>query len=380
MKVEIPANDIASSLPLSSVLSYLKTDGWRQVGPWGDRAVIYAKEAGGREWQVLIPLGDSLSDYGEVMERLVTVLAQAEERSELDVFTDLSNTSSDIIRLASTNGFSSDAMSLTVSSELYRQARDLLSNAARAAEQPKASYAGRFSGDVSEYLDTVIPAINHKTGYSLTLQSPVPPGLNRQNGLYPDIEDSFSRKSVATLAAALEQTEKLIERTVFEDSTPDDYDVAISAGISTNLCENVASLARSSHGIEISIRWAPIRPTEPVNRPFRFTQHSAEVLEVIAKDMRRKQPSFDESIIAHVWKLERDPKQFNGKAVISANWQRRLTPMSVQFDRSSYKSVIDAFQNQSPISLQGDVYSSGRRIELRNPRNLKVHSDSLQVA
>ena len=380
MKIEIPSRDITSSLSLLSVLSYLKSDGWYKLGPWGDLAVIYAKEIGGREWQVLLPLGDSLSDYADVMERLVSVLSQAEERSELEVFTDLANISSDVIRLASTNGFSATAMSLTASSELYRDARDLLANAARATEQPKASYAGRFSGDVSEYLNTVVPVAGHRSGHSLTLQSPVPPSLSGQIGFDTNNQDSFSRKTVATLATALKETGKLIERTFFEDSTPDDYDEAISVGVSTNLCENVASLARSAHGIEIAIRWAPINPAKPINLPFRFTQHSAEVLREVARDMRRKQPSYDEQITAYVWKLEREPRKFDGKAVIIADWQRRPTQMNVKFDRSAYQSVVDAFSDQSRISLQGDIHPSSRRFELRNPRNLKVHADHSQAA
>lgn len=380
MKIDIPAHEIASSLPLRSVLSYLRSDGWRKVGPWGDLAVIYAKDIGGRECQVLLPLGDSLSDYADVMERLVTVLAEVQERSEIEVFADLSSTSADLIRLASTNGFSATPMSLPASSELYSHARDLLANAARAAEQPKASYAGRFSGNVNEYLDTVVPAVHHQTGHSLTLQSPVPMGITPEIGFDTGNEASFSRKSVATLASALEEAGRLIERAVFAESAPDDYDSAISAGVSTNLCDNVASLARSSHGIEISIRWAPIRPAKPLDRPFRFTPRSAEVLQDVANDIRRKQPSYDVQVTGYVWKLARGPRDFDGEAVIMANWQRRPSPMRVIFERPAYRDVVRAFSNQSTISLQGDVHPSGRSFELQNPRNLKVHADHTQSA
>ena len=305
MKLEIPTREIASSLPLWSVESYLKSRGWSHQGFWGPNATIHAVEQGGQNYEVLVPLRDTLSDYADVMERLISMLAEVETRSEFDVFVDLANTGSDVVRLASTNGFGPSAMSLSASSDLYRGARDLLANAARSAEQPRASYAGRFSGDVVEYLDTVIPVVNHQSGHSLTLQSPVPPSLSQRNGIEADNDESFARKTVSTLATALQHTDALIEQMYFEKSTPSGYDEAISAGVSANLCENIASLARTGHGIEIGIHWASTRPASPLKHPFRFTQHSVEMLQEVSKDIRRKRPSYDERITAQVLQLER---------------------------------------------------------------------------
>ena len=288
MKLEIPTRGITSSLPLRSVELYLESRGWSQQGFWGPNAAIHALEQDGRHYEVLVPLRDTLSDYAEVMERLISMLAEVEGRSEFDVFVDLTNTGSDVIRLASANGFSGDAMSLSMTTELYQGARNLLANAARSVQKPKASYTGRFSREVVEYLETIVPAVNSQSRYSLTLQSPVPSYPGYPNGSKSDNGESFARKTVNTLASSLHHASRFIDLMDSDGSISIDYDEAISAGLSSNLCENVASLVRIGHGIDIGISWAQSQPNAPPNQQFLFAQRTAVALTAVSRDLRRR--------------------------------------------------------------------------------------------
>ena len=89
MKVQIQDRDALSSLTTSNLRSYLQSRGWADAGPWGERATLHVKEYGGRDWEILIPLRDTIADYAEVMAEAVAVLATVEERSQLDVYYDL---------------------------------------------------------------------------------------------------------------------------------------------------------------------------------------------------------------------------------------------------------------------------------------------------
>ena len=376
MKLQILNEDVVTSVPLWSVESYLKFRGWKHQGYWGGNAAIHEIHKDGRNWELLVPLRDTVSDYSEVMERLISVVAQVESRVEYEVYVDLKSTGSDVVRLASTNGFGSDGMSLASSSGLYGDARDLFASAARAAERPQASYVGRFSGGITEYLDSVTPVVNGQSGHVLTLQSPVPPNFGSQIGLDNQVDESFPRRATMTLASALERTASLIEYVHTQQKLPENYDADIAAGFSANLCDNVASLAKAGHGIDISILWAPTRPAEPLKRPFRFSQHSIDFLQEVANDIRRKQPTYDVRVIAHVFRLERDPNQFDGQAMLVTVWENRLAHMNVKFDPPAYDEVIKAFQDRSRISVQGDVHPVGRSFELLNPRNLTVQTST----
>lgn len=50
----------------------------------------------------------------------------------------------------------------------------------------------------------------------------------------------------------------------------------------------------------------------------------------------------------------------------------RLIRLKVEFDRSVYDTVIQAFREHSWIRLDGDIHPAGTGHELRNPRNVSL--------
>ena len=76
MLVQIQDQTALSSLSILSLRSYLTSRGWKSEGTWGSRpAVVYAKEHGGRSWEILVPTRDTIADYAESMAETVEVLA-----------------------------------------------------------------------------------------------------------------------------------------------------------------------------------------------------------------------------------------------------------------------------------------------------------------
>ena len=105
MKVEISDRDALESLTAAGLRAYLEANGWSDAGHWGERPiVIYSKEHDARKWEVLVTLRDTASDYAESMAWAVTTLADAEERSQLDVFGELTNWSIDRAQPANHRG------------------------------------------------------------------------------------------------------------------------------------------------------------------------------------------------------------------------------------------------------------------------------------
>lgn len=105
MKVQIRDRDALESLTTANLRTYLEGHGWADAGRWGERpVVIYSKEQDGRKWEVLVPLRDTASDYAESMAWAVTTLAEAEDRSQLDVFYDLAGTGNEATAQANHKG------------------------------------------------------------------------------------------------------------------------------------------------------------------------------------------------------------------------------------------------------------------------------------
>ena len=372
MLVQIRDRAALSSLSIVSLRSYLKSHGWRDEGALGKRpAAIYTKEHGGRSWEMLVPLRDTIADYAESMAESVAVLADAEERSQLDVFRDLSSTGADVIRIRSATEEVKESISLRQGAGMYNDAYTMLLSAARAVEKPQAAYRGNMSSDVAEYLDSVQSLPGYHEGYALTLHSPVPAGIGMQEDLGDDFHAPFSRRATSTLARALGRTNTAIAEAVARD-TLEPFEEAVSDGVSANLCDSVAEMAGKGHGIEISVVWAGTRPSGHPDPHFRFSAYSADILLEAAKSFRLTKPSYGEQIVAQVVKLEREPREFDGRAEILSTRDERLVRIQVEFDKSVYDTVIQAFQEQRSISLEGDVHPRGRGYELRNPRNLII--------
>ena len=110
-----------------------------------------------------------------------------------------------------------------------------------------------------EYLDNVRPLPTYQ-GYDLTLHSPVPVGFNIQKDMGDDFYAPFSRRATIKLADALAHSNEAISGAMGADPL-EYFRQAVSHGVSANLCDAIANLARSGEGIEIDLYWAPVRPS-----------------------------------------------------------------------------------------------------------------------
>lgn len=369
MKVEIRDREALSSLSLLSLRTYLKSRGWVDEGEWGKRATIFSTEDDSRRWEILCPHSDTVADYAECMADNVAVLAAVEDRSQLDVFHDLASTGADVIHMRSQNGLAKEALSLRQNTEMLSAAYDMLASAARAAEKPSAVYRGRVSDKVVGYLDDVQPLPGYHEGYALTLHSPVPAGFGEQLDFGDAFAAPFPRQATSQLARALDKTTIAITASVSEDSL-EPFRRGVNEGVSANLCDSVAKLAKRGKGIIIDLFWAGVRPSSLPDSDFRFTENSADILSEAADFLRRNDPSFDEHIIAQVVKLEREPDNFDGKAVILTVRDERLFRIRVEFEQPTYDTVIQAFRDQKFVSLNGDILPASNGYRLQNPRNL----------
>ena len=91
MKVQIRDKEALESLTIANLRAYLGAHGWSNERLWGTWATILSKEAGGKIWEVSVPneAGDIL--YAESVAEIIATLAEAEDRSQLDVFYDLTD-------------------------------------------------------------------------------------------------------------------------------------------------------------------------------------------------------------------------------------------------------------------------------------------------
>ena len=91
MKVQIRDKEAIDSLSLANLRAYLEAHGWGNERPWGTWATILSKGENGKTWEVSVPNEAGGLLYAESVAAIIATLADAEERSQLDVFNDLAN-------------------------------------------------------------------------------------------------------------------------------------------------------------------------------------------------------------------------------------------------------------------------------------------------
>ena len=370
MLVQIRDDDLLSSLTIRSLTTYLVSRGWEHEGQWGVRpAVIYSKEHGGRTWEITVPTTDAIVDYASSMSEGISVLSSVEDRSQLDVLHDVMGEGADIVGVRSVTERDSTILSLRQSADLLRDSYELITSAARSVENSRANHLGPVSREVRDFLDSVHPLPGYYSGHSLTLHAPVPADFGQQEDLGDEYAPPFTRRATRALAKALDHSHTAM-RSVMVDDSLDAFDQVVKHGVSSNLCESVASLAKRCEGVAIDVAWAGVRPVHTSQSRFVFTPQAADVLVEVAKRFKLRQPTYDERVVGHVVVLDRDVKDFDGRAKIETVRDGRPKRFSVVFPETEFQTVIRAFDKRVPISVDGDVYPSGSGTELRAPRNL----------
>jgi hypothetical protein len=104
MKVRIEDKEAIEALSWESLKTYLdRSKDWRYAEDISDKAAVYQHtDKTGRLREVIVPLRRDLGDYVSRMADAVSTLARVEDRSELDVYDDLSTSPAETARKAHT--------------------------------------------------------------------------------------------------------------------------------------------------------------------------------------------------------------------------------------------------------------------------------------
>ena len=382
--MDVQITDVASLRRLSPVAlrAYLQSHGWDHKETWRNRIRIWSKEHEGQTVEVLTPLRERSNAYATRMSEVVSLLADLEGRSQLDVYYEILRARADVVRIRPLNGSHSEDWSLVNSVELLGVARNLMTAAARAAERPNQPvYRGRASAEVARYMRGIQVLPGYEDGQELTLHSLVPADYWTQTDLGDEFRPPFSRQVPFSRQATLTLNKGLLgARNAADALIGGTYDISVfekvgTQGLSANSCEALAELTNCYKDVEISQYWAIVRPTDVVESAFVFTESDADALTAGADWLRQHNPFVDAHIKGEVVILSRDYNEnFDGECVIAHEIDGRPVSLRVKLASEDHPEAIRAFEGNLQISICGDIYRSGNKYTLENPRQFLVTS------
>lgn len=381
MKVAIRDAEALRAVRPLDLAGYLRAKGWQRTSEFDGRAALWML---GNE-ETLAPFTSSLADYHRRVGEAISVLAQVEERSEADIWRDISCAGCDVVRVrAGGEDRAQGTISIEDGVSLFERSRDMLTAAACAAHAPRAVYAARRPSPAVSYMERVRLGQTEVGSFVVNLLSPVPPELQPTLAAEPDGRDyddtPFERRVTTTLMQSLRVLTQAATKAVAGGSFAP-FDDAVGLGVSANLCDAVVALHQVAHApeLEVSVTWAAVRPpaSKSVESLVRIGGDVVEPLREASRVFRNKQPQKEAELTGYVVKLAREEGEVLGRVTV---WGRlagsgEVRRTAVELPARLYEQALDAHKEGVPVRMVGELRREGRGTLLCGVRELVLAED-----
>jgi hypothetical protein len=364
-----------SALRFEDVQLYLASRGWQLDAAASEPGAGVYRLPGEPDAEVLLPLRRDWADYAQRMADALATLAAVEQRSLGEVLADLAGPPGDVIRLRLRSGAATlGTLPLEEGVRLLEGGRALLLAAACSAVEPRAYHAHRPAAALA-FLQECRLGPTEREGYTLPLIAPVPPEL--VVGAAADgaaANEPYPRRVTLLLLGSL----RLIQEAV-RAGAPERILQGVSAGVSANLCEALASLSLDAQGIlEVQVSWSRVRPRVPDSLPAQvsFAQGDLAVIGEAGRRLREGSPLRRRRVEGLVVRLEAADSfaPYAGRVTLRADLDGLPTRVRFRLGRPEYARACDAHRDRRRVAVSGTLRSAGRgrTFELVEPSDFEV--------
>jgi hypothetical protein len=355
---------VLKNISPNQLAAYLQQKGWRQEAYFDQKASIWIIENGTEDEEVLLPLNTNFRDYPFRISEILQTLEFIEQRPQADIYNNLIDSLSDIIRIRLTHeDFRDGTVPLNNGFNLVRHARDMMLSAACSTVESKKYFEKKKPSEANDYLKEARFGQTKKGSFILTIISPIKT-TNMPNAL----EIPFERRVVEKLFKSL----KFI-RTIAEDidisktdlHLPENY---LESGLSSNLCEALTGIYKSGReqGIDLNLSWSSgISAPEDILTSLVFPPEIMPAVSKIGKRLKADIVS-DYEIVGEVVKLERQNRDLNGQVTLMGKIKGGMRKIKVDLPNEEYRVACQANQDRLSITCRGDLVKEGRLFSLTN--------------
>jgi len=360
------------------VVSYLRATGWSQQQVQPERQSVWTRGNDNGGFEVVVPLA-RWGDYAIRMSELLATLESAEQRSQLEILTDLSFSNADVVRIrADIRDAADGSIPLDDAIALVDRARDALLAAACSAIQPRAYFAPRKFGQALDYVKRVKMGQTERGSYTVTVISRVAPILQQPDFL-SELEEPYERRVVRTLGTGVTRVRAAADLAASTGSL-ESFKEGVDFGISANLCDALVGMSHDTElltGLEMSFSWSRTRPQTHEQVPHvLISPDSLPVIEEAGRLLREISPREEFELEGIVVRLDRLPSDRVGLVTVLGFIEGRPHNIRIELAEPDYGQAVLSHDQRRPIFALGDLMREGRSFFLRNPRGVRlINSD-----
>ncbi len=364
------------------VAAYLRNSGWIEVESQPDRMSVWTSQIDREEIEIILPLRRTLGDYVLRMSEVVGGIAARENRSQLEVLSDLQTAGADVIRVRFRHANANDgSISLEQGEALIDNAREMMLAGACAVVQPKAYYATKRPDDAVEFVRRLRMGQTERGSFVLAIHSPVSPMIPGRQGVLFTPDDPFERRAVIKLATALQSLRSATDRSLTTPDT-DVFERLIPEGVSANLCSAIVGMngKHSQHGDElrISFTYARSRPAEAsVPREIIIPSDHIGLIDEASRLYRRKAPPEETEIRGFVVQLKSEDinKPIAGPVTIKGYVKGEPRRIRIELGSEDHLLAMQAYEDRAEVMCSGEIIQLGSAWILKNPQRFTIVSD-----
>ncbi|MEM6471935.1 MAG: hypothetical protein AAF802_20415 [Planctomycetota bacterium] len=356
--------------PLDAI-AYLRSNGWTKANQQVEHrfSVWVRKSEAGEEYEVAVPLEHDYRDYPLRVSDALQVLSAFEDRSQVEIFRDLTLVSADVIRVRMIDPELNDgSVAIEEGAEAFPRARDLLLSAACSTVQPRAYFPSRKPGQALDYMRHVRLGQTEHGSFVLTLISRVTPSLGKGDGvLFDPSEDPFERRVTLRLASALAAAKQAAVDAMVNQSI-ESFVQAVNKGVSANFCDALAGLAKDQEQdrqLEFNFAWSANRQVDSSTiRRIVFSPDTFPTIQEAARQLKETTPTDDYDLLGPVVKLDSDQPEESGKVTVVSLVEGTQKKITFELTGDDYRAAVDAHKDQNLVKCRGVLQREGRRFNL----------------
>ncbi|MCX5121239.1 hypothetical protein OG992_29080 [Micromonospora sp. NBC_00362] len=384
MDVEIVDTDALTARDPSQIALYLRSRGWEPDSAPG--GTVWQLGVGDERLEALVPTNSRMKGYAGFIRQLLHLLEDVEERSQLEIFRDISTAAADVQYVRTMPNSPAGTIPINDASKTLENIRQWVLAAAVGVASPfrRAVQPARKPADALEFMRGVRLGPSYEGSYIWSVEVPLPPRVGQEILPFddPDVQyhsQPFPRRVSQFLYRATSRALSAAQLVVHQDQGLDAFTSGVNDGVTANLCESLAGLAgEEERPFQLSFQWAISRPVEPTPS-IRFDPPEVQVLAQAAKEMRANLPEEDIRIIGNVVRLHRESSLGSGEVsiagVMEGDTSERLWRVWVELTEQDYLHAITAHDRGHSVSVRGDLTRRGNRSNLSRVSVFEVLPD-----
>ncbi|WP_183591283.1 hypothetical protein [Nocardioides soli] len=343
------------ALTPADMTAWLRIQGWEQTGALGDVAQRWRNDS----VSVVVPMLTSSPDFTLRWSELLDRLSDGLDTDPAGVLLAVAKSGSDIAEFRAT-GQIDDSLPLGDAATLIESVRRAMQASANSALQPRSYYGHSLPDAARDHARNVRMGQTRRGSY-------IVPVISRLPILEPDDADDavlfdevafqpFARTAMLRLAKGLKTLHDLTHGA--SQPTRSSITEAIGEGVSSELCDAVASTleAHSIVDLDVTFAWAERLPESTAPAAVTMEDGSAPMIRQVSSVLKGEPIVGRQTFVGYVKRLDRGEEDEVGRITLRALDNDKARNITIDLNDDDYHVAGEANTDRRMVSVTGVLH------------------------